>query len=126
MAASSRHPTISADRYNRFPIVRWRTFQTLRAIDFGREWHSNFYNGSCHGYGGGIVSRYRLNAPITAILDKRGGQNVFVKIPAGAILREAPQISTALLGMVGVYWENRQYSVSLNDLFKNAERVEGA
>jgi hypothetical protein len=59
-------------------------------------------------------------------MDKPGGQKVSVRIPVGAMLRESSQPSTTLLGMVGVHWEGRHYSVSLKDLLNNAERVESA
>ena len=73
-----------------------------------------------------IVSLFRLKAPVSAILGKPGGLRVSVKIPAGAMLRESYQSSITLLGMIGVYWEGRHCSVFLNDLFKNADRVESA
>ena len=75
--------------------------------------------------GGAMQTRYRLTAPIRAILDKpdRYGS---VTIPAGALLRDSSQPSTTLLGLVGVLWEGRHYSITLNDLLKNGERVETA
>lgn len=72
------------------------------------------------------MSSYVLKVPISAILDKQEGQNASVKIPAGAVLRESAQPSTTLLGMIGVYWEGRHYSVSFRDLARNADLVEGA
>lgn len=73
-----------------------------------------------------MMARYRLKAPMSAILDKPGNEQVFVTIPTGALLRDSSQTSTTLLGMIGVLWEGRHYLVSLNDLLKNGERVEGA
>jgi len=61
--------------------------------------------------------------PLSAILDKPGGQNVCVTIPVGAMLVDSPHTSTTLVGMVGVYWEGQHYSVFLDELFKNAEIV---
>ncbi len=73
-----------------------------------------------------MLSRYRLKAPIVAILDKPGGQHISLTIPAGAILLDSPHTSTTLRGMVGVYWEGLHYSVFFKDMLKNAEMVEGA
>ena len=73
-----------------------------------------------------MLSRYRLKAPLSAILDKPGGQNVSLTIPAGAVLVDSLHTSTTLLGMVGVFWEGQHCSVFLNDLLKNAELVQSA
>jgi hypothetical protein len=73
-----------------------------------------------------MLMRYRLNAPLSAILDKPGGQIVSVTLPAGAMLLDSLRTSTTLLGMVGVYWEGQHYSVFFNDLLKSAEMVQGA
>src|SRR5260370_41684328 len=62
--------------------------------------------------------------PLTAILDKPGGQNVCVTIPVGAMLVDSPHTSTTLVGMVGVYWEGQHYSVIFRDLLKSAEIVQ--
>ena len=71
--------------------------------------------------------QYRLRVPIrAAILNKMGGEKVSVTLPAGAIVRESTQRSTTLKGMVGVYWEDRHYSVFLRDLLENAEIFSGA
>ena len=70
--------------------------------------------------------RYRLKAPLSAILDKPGGQIVSVTIPIGAMLLDSAHTSTTLAGMVGVYWEGQHYSVFFNDLLKNAEIVQSA
>ena len=67
-----------------------------------------------------MLSRYRLKAPLSAILDKPGGQNVSVTIPVGAMLLDSPHTSTTLPGMVGVYWAGLHYSVFLDELLKNA------
>ena len=67
--------------------------------------------------------RYRLRLPIRAILDKPGGQQVEVTLPAGVILEDSSRSSSALFGMVGVYWEGRHYSVYPKELVRNGERV---
>jgi hypothetical protein len=75
------------------------------------------------------MARYRLKATIRAILDKPGGEQVCVMLPAGAILVrycQPSEKSTTLFGMVGVYWEERHYSVYPNDLLVKAERVSTA
>ncbi len=72
-----------------------------------------------------MVSRYRLKAPIGAILDKPGGEQMPVT-PTGALLQEASQHSTTLLGMSRVIWEGRRYSVSLLELLPKADLVQGA
>jgi hypothetical protein len=56
----------------------------------------------------------------------REDRDVRVTLPAGAMLMESPQYSTTLMGMVGVYWEGRHYSVHPRDLFRKAERVSTA
>jgi len=73
-----------------------------------------------------MLSRYRLIAPVSAILDKPGGQNVTVTIPVGPMLLDSPHTSTTLLGMVGVFWEGQHYSVFLDELLKKAEIVQSA
>ena len=73
-----------------------------------------------------MLSRYRLHTPLSAILDKPGGQQISVTIPIGAMLLDSPHTSTTLAGMVGVFWEGQHYSVFFNDLLKNAEIVQGA
>jgi hypothetical protein len=72
------------------------------------------------------MARYSLKVPIPAIHDGRDGSEVRVTLPAGAMLMESPQHPTTLMGMVGVYWEGRHYSVHPRDLFKKAERVSTA
>jgi len=69
------------------------------------------------------MARYRLRLPMRAILDKPGGEQVEVKLPAGAILEDSSRTSSTLFGMVGVYWEGRHYSVYPKELVRNAERV---
>jgi len=70
--------------------------------------------------------KYSVKDPISAILHKAGGGQVSVTLPAGAMLQESTQHSTTLLGMVGVDWEGRHYSVALSELLKKAEVVSTA
>ena len=70
--------------------------------------------------------KYSVKDPISAIFHKPGGGQVYVTIPAGAVLQESTQHSTTLLGMVGVCWEGRHYSVALSELLKKTERVSTA
>jgi hypothetical protein len=69
------------------------------------------------------MATYRLKAGIPAILDKSESKKLPVTLPAGAVLRDSSQASTTLLGMIGVWWEGRHYSVYLKDLLRKAERV---
>lgn len=73
-----------------------------------------------------MISRYRIKAPIRAVLDNGVGQKVSVMLPAGAVLYEPSQHATTLLGMVGVVWGGRCCSVYPKDLYKKAERVSTA
>ena len=73
-----------------------------------------------------MEKRYRLNRPILALYDKPGGNLLRVTLPAGSMLIESVQHSSTLLGMVGVYWEGRHYSVALNDLRQKTDRVQNA
>jgi len=70
--------------------------------------------------------KYSVKDPISAILHKPGGGHVSMTLPAGAVLQESTQASTTLLGMVGVYWEGRHYSVALSELLKKTELVSTA
>ena len=72
------------------------------------------------------MTRYRLKAPIAAIYPKVGGSLVDVTLPPGAMLIESSQPSGTLIGMIGVYWEGRHYSVHLKDLLNNAQRIRTA
>ena len=72
------------------------------------------------------MARYQVTAPMLAILDQAGGQRVFVTIPVGAVLHDSSEPSTTLLGLVGVYWEGRHYSVSFRDLLKKAQGIQVA
>jgi hypothetical protein len=71
------------------------------------------------------MTRYCLSGPIPAIYQTPEGAELRVTLPAGAVLVESVLDST-LLGMVGVYWEKRHYSVHRRDLLKKAERVSAA
>jgi hypothetical protein len=70
--------------------------------------------------------RYRLKTSIPAIYDKPEGGLVRVEIPAGATVIESSEPSGTVIGMIGVYWEGRHYSVHLRDLLKYGQRVRTA
>jgi len=72
------------------------------------------------------VKCYRLTAPMPAVWDKAGGERVSVMLPAGAVLKNTSQRTTTLLGMIGVYWNGRHYSVYPKDLLQRAERLSTA
>jgi hypothetical protein len=72
------------------------------------------------------MTRYRLLKPIPAIYDKPDGRLVRVNLPVGALLLESPQSSGTLIGMIGVTWEGRHYSVQSRDLLQDAERIKTA
>ena len=72
------------------------------------------------------MPRYRLKISIPAIYDKLGNRLVRVTLPEGAVLIESSRPSGTLIGMIGVYWEGRHYSVHLRDLLRNGERVSTA
>jgi hypothetical protein len=61
-----------------------------------------------------------------AVLDKLGREQVSVTLPEGALLRESSERSTTPPGMVGVYWEDRHFSVFLWDLLENADMIRSA
>ena len=73
-----------------------------------------------------MASQLRLKTSIPALYDKPEGGWVTVKLPAGAMLNESSAHSSTLLGLVGVYWEGRHYSVALSDLLHKADRVQTA
>jgi hypothetical protein len=76
-----------------------------------------------------MLTRYSLKAEIRAILGNADGKLISVGIPAGVILTrhwQASEESATLLGLVGVDWEGRQYSVLLKDLLQKAEFVDSA
>lgn len=72
------------------------------------------------------VAQYRVTAPMLAVFDQEVGRRVTVTIPVGAVLHDSTQPTTTLLGLVGVYWEGRHYSVSFRDLLKKAQSVRSA
>ena len=72
------------------------------------------------------MPQYQVTAPMLAILDEKVGKRVQVTIPVGAVLQNSTQPTTTLLGLVGVYWEGRHYSVSFRDLLKKAQCVQSA
>ncbi len=72
-----------------------------------------------------MVTRYCLKTPIPALLDKPGGEHSAVTLPADGVLEQSFKPST-FLGMVGVYWEGRHYSIYPKDLIRKGERVSTA
>ena len=106
-------------------MVRLGTSQMLRVIDFRLARRPNLERSRATGQWV-MMLKYRLKAPMSAILNKPGGKHISVTLPAGAILKESSERSTTLLGMYGVYWEERHYSVSFPELLLKAERVESA
>ena len=72
------------------------------------------------------MAQYQVTAPMLAIFDQVEGKRVTVTIPVGAVLRDSTQPTTTLLGLVGVYWEGRHYSVSFRDLLKKTQCVRSA
>jgi hypothetical protein len=67
------------------------------------------------------MAKYRLKSPVPAVLHRPGGQKEPVMIPASAVLDDSSRHSATLEGKVGVYWEERHYSVSLKDLLTKTE-----
>lgn len=70
--------------------------------------------------------QYTVKDPISAILHKQGAEQISVTLPAGAVLQKSTHHSTTLLGMVGVYWEGRHYSVALSELLTKTDLVSAA
>ena len=70
------------------------------------------------------VAQYHVKDPMLAISDKSGGKRDTVTIPVGGVLQDSSTPTTTLLGLVGVYWEGRHYSVSFRDLLKKATCVQ--
>ena len=72
------------------------------------------------------MALYRVKVPMLAVLDQSEGKRVTVTIPVGAVLHDATKPTTTLLGLVGVYWEGRHYSVSFRDLLQKTQCVRSA
>ena len=72
------------------------------------------------------VAQYQVKDPMLAISDQSGGKRATVTIPVGAVIHDSSTPTTTLLGLVGVYWEGRHYSVSFGDLLKKAQCVKSA
>jgi len=72
------------------------------------------------------MAQYQVTAPMLAIFNHDLGKRVTVTIPVGAVLHDSTQPTTTLLGLVGVYWEERHYSVSFRDLLKKTQCVRSA
>jgi hypothetical protein len=91
-------------------VIRATITSKLRAIETEKEVRT--------------VAQYQVTAPILAILDEAVGKRTTVTIPVGAVLQDSTQPTTTLLGLVGVYWEGRHYSVSFRDLINKAQCVQ--
>jgi len=61
---------------------------------------------------------YRVVTSVRAIMHRPGGQEVSVTIPAGAVLTSCGH-TKALLGMIEVRWQTREYAVVDRDLQRN-------
>jgi hypothetical protein len=72
------------------------------------------------------VAQYQVKDPMLAISDQSGGKRDTVTIPVGAVIHDSSTPTTTLLGLVGVYWEGRHYSVSFRDLLKKTQCVKSA
>jgi hypothetical protein len=72
------------------------------------------------------VAQYQVKDPMSAISDQSKGKRVTVTIPVGAVLHDSSTPTTTILGLVGVYWEGRHYSVSFRDLIKKAQCIRSA
>ena len=70
--------------------------------------------------------QYRLKDSISALLDSPGRKLESVTLPAGAVLQQSFTHSKTLLGLAGVTWGGRHYSVAWSDLVYKAERLESA
>ena len=66
------------------------------------------------------MARYRLKAPVSAVLHTPGGQKESVMIPEGAVIDDSSRHSATLEGKVGVYSDGRHYSIALKDLLTKA------
>jgi len=66
------------------------------------------------------MAKYRLKAPVPAVLHTPGGQREPVMIPVGAVLDDSSRHSATLEGKVGVYSDGKHYSIALKDLLTKA------
>ena len=72
------------------------------------------------------MARYRLKAPVSAVLHTPGGQKESVMIPEGAVIDDSSRHSATLEGKVGVYSDGRHYSIALKDLLTKAVATQAA
>jgi len=68
---------------------------------------------------------YQVVTPVRAIMHRPGGDEVSVRIPAGAVLTCCGH-TRALLGMIEVRWQTREYSVLDRDLHYKCVSVQAA
>ena len=68
---------------------------------------------------------YQVVTPVRAILHRPGRDDVLVRIPAGALLTRCGH-TRALLGMVEVRWQTREYSVPDRNLQRKCVPVQAA
>jgi hypothetical protein len=73
----------------------------------------------------GMRTRYRLKAPVPAMLIEADGQKNSVTLPCGAILCYLKRLSIRL-GIAHVFWEGQEYAISEEWLHRYAEFVESA
>jgi len=73
--------------------------------------------------GNGFVGRYTVKIPISALLRRPDGGEVWVTIPAGAVLCDSLHGAGNPTEMLGVHWKKQYYSVFWNDLLNRAERA---
>jgi hypothetical protein len=72
------------------------------------------------------MAKYRLKAPVSAVLHAPGGQKESVMIPEGAVIDDSSRHSATLEGKVGVYLDGRHYSITLKDLLTKAVATQSA
>jgi len=78
-----------------------------------------------------MSTRYRVKAPISAVLIEPGGQQlegqkVPETIPVGAILVHLSRLSARFGGLAHVVWDGNEYAIFDGDLHEQTELVESA
>jgi hypothetical protein len=69
-----------------------------------------------------MSTRYRVKAPIPALLIAAEGQKVSVTIPRGAMLRYLSRPSIRL-EIAHVFWEGKEYAISEEEYAELVERA---
>ncbi|PYT17926.1 MAG: hypothetical protein DMG59_05915 [Acidobacteria bacterium] len=74
------------------------------------------------------MRKYRVNAPIAAVLQMSGGRQLSATLPVGAVLScgSPTRSSEALFGMVKTLWDGRVYLAFQRDLDQKCELVHEA